>query len=213
MEKLRLNTQLFSENGTTTLNYDVLKDLANQIFNNLGPHIAGLFEEMVKSINSLINSNEFKSMTSNTIQTAVNMIGPYVDTFEDELRTFGSFLIKVVNSYELSDEALQKEFDQWGTTIQNSIKGVKSSFTAAPDGSYNFSTYFADMSNIAREEVGLATQAIVNTNKLVANLTGMSVQESLSKVASAAVGTFGTLLSGTAETATKYLGFLTGGIA
>lgn len=212
MEKVKLNTQMFSD-GTTTLNLGELMDAANQIISNIAPHIANLVEEMMVGINNLISSEEFKTISSEAIQYALTIIEPYVGDFYNELTTLGNFVIGVVNSYELSDEALRQEFEQWGTTIRGSIEGIKSSFTAAPDGSYNFGTYFTDMSGITREGVGLATQAIINTNKLAANLTGMSVAETLSKVTESAVGTFGTLLSGTAETMSKYLGFLTGGIA
>lgn len=212
MEKLKLNIQMFND-GTTTLNLGELTDAANQIISNIAPHIADLVEEMMVGINNLISSEEFKTISSEAIQSAMGLIMPYVGDFQDELTTLGNFVIGVVNSYELSDEALRQEFEQWGTTIRGSIEGIKSSFTAGPDGTYNFGTYVTDMSGLGREAVGLATQAIVNTNKLTANLTGMSVADTLSTVTQSAIGSFGSLLSGSAETATRFLGFLMGGAA
>lgn len=212
MKKMNLNIQLFSDE-IVSLDTAALMDSANQIISKIGPHIAELSTEIISGVNSLVNSEEFKTVTSETIQSAVSLISPYMSSFQDELTTLGNFVINVVNSYELSDDALKGEFEAWGTQIKSSIEGIKSSATAAPTGDYNLGTYLTDMSETAREGVNLATEAIVNTNKLISNSTGMSVVDTLAAVTQSASGSFGTLLSGAAETATRFLSAITGRIA
>lgn len=212
MNKMKLNIQLMADEQTG-LDFNALSQSANEIISVVGPHIAELATEIASSVNSLVTSEEFKTLSSEAILTAVSLITPYMSGFDEELSTLGNFVINVVQSYELSDETLRKEFEEWGNQIQSSITGIKSSATAAPAGDYNLGTYLTDMSKTTREGVGLATEAIVNTNKLISNSTGMSVVDTLATVTQSAAGSFGTLLTGAAETAKKFIGFLTGGIA
>lgn len=213
MKQMKLNIQMFADDSTVSIDTQSLMTDAETIINAIGPRIQELATEIISGVNNLVQSEEFKTITSEAIQSAVSLISPYMSGFQDELSALGNFVIKVVNSYELSDEKLKGEFEAWGTQIKSSIEGIKSSATAAPSGDYNLGTYLTDMSGIAREGVGLATDAIVASNKLISNMTGMSVVDTLSKVTESAVGSFGQLLAGGAETATKFLGFLTGGIA
>lgn len=208
MKQIKLDIQLFADESTVSIDPQALMSYAEEIINAIGPRIQELSTEIISGVNNLVQSEEFKTITSDTIQSAVALISPYMSGFQDELSALGNFVIRVVNSYELSDEKLKGEFEAWGTQIRSSIEGIKSSATAAPTGDYNFGTYLADMSEIAREGVDLATDAITASNKLLSNMTGMSVVETLSKVTESATGTFGTLLTGGAETATKFLGFL-----
>lgn len=213
MERINLNIQLLADGGLTSLDTTALMENANEIINKIGPHIEELATEIISGVNSLVNSEEFKTITSDTIQSAVALISPYMSGFQEELSVLGNFVIKVVNSYELSDEKLRGEFEAWGTQIKSSIEGIKSSATQPPSGDYGVGDYLVDMSTTAREGVKLGTKAITDTFKLTSNLTGMSVVDTLSKVSESAVGSFGTLLSGAAETAGRFITALTGGIA
>lgn len=213
MKQIKLNIQLFADDSTVSIDTQSLMGYAEQIMNAIGPHIQELSTEIISGVNNLVQSEEFKTITSETIQSAVALISPYMSGFQDELSALGNFVIKVVNSYELSDEKLRGEFEAWGTQIKSSIEGIKSSATAAPTGDYGVGDYLVDMSTTAREGVKLGTKAITDTFKVSSNLTGMSVVDTLSKVSESAVGSFGTLLSGAAETAGRFITALTGGIA
>ena len=213
MKQIKLNIQLFADDSTVSIDPQALMGYATDIIEAIGPRIQELAAEIISGVNNLVQSEEFKTLTSEEIQSAVSLISPYMSGFQDELSALGNFVIKVVNSYELSDEKLKGEFEAWGAQIKSSIEGIKSSANEAPSGDYGIGDYLVDMSTTAREGVKLGTKAITDTFKLTSNLTGMSVVDTLSKVSESAVGSFGKLLAGGAETATKYLGFLTGGIA
>lgn len=201
---------------TVNINYDEIMASAQTLM-SYGDDILTQLLAIADEIKFLESYEALKSkMAGLNLQNAMADVQGSFTNYQDVINGLSTFLKSVVESYQFSDEALGKAFNSWYENVQGIISGVvtASKQTVAEGESYTVGNWVSDLqatptyqqfSAVAKQAATDAITMIGNTSKLYSTVTGHSIYQGLSNIASYAVGAFGQLMSGTTGTNTQAL--------
>lgn len=189
---MRLNIQLFADE-TQVIDTEQLTAIANSLI-EVSQRIYDLLGTIASDVLQLKEDKSFNSIAGDLLQEAFTKITPFFGNYKTVVEDLGKFLTFVVGTYEFSDEAMKKEFQEWSTTVDSAIGKIKGGLNSTvAQGSYSVNQYFTDMSTSTRSIVSEVATMIGKTGDLYTSATGKSVVKTISDIGTAAAGTFKTL--------------------
>ena len=201
---------------TININYEEILACAQSLI-AFGEDILTNLLKIADEIQFLETYELFKTkIGSVNLQAAMQAVQGTFTNYQDVVNGLATFLKTVVESYQFSDESMGQAFNSWYEGVEGIISGVvtASKQTVAEGETYNFGNWVTDLqatptyqqfSAIAKQAATDAITMIGNTSKLYSTVTGHSIYQGLSNIASYAVGAFGQLMNGATGTNTQAL--------
>lgn len=174
---------------------DSLTTIAQQLI-NLGSAMAG----DLKSIITELQGIQIQGDASEIIASSLTQLNSIVNevALPDVL---GKSLLSIIESFTAVDTNVQSLFSDWGgvlSTVTSSLGGAISGAYTAVTGTEAYTSmpllsFFKDTTTTLTTAT---TELLTSTNKLVNSYTGNSIAVNVSNLATKAIGTFSTLITG-----------------